>query len=199
LLYRFHCGQPVPSGSCHFQQPHITRSPLGYGRSYRVMASGIRLRQPRRVIVPLSSDEVANFWSSFHTFRDLALVALMLLDGLRSQETLDLQLEDLQLADAQIRVLGKGNRQRLLPLPPETMCTEISNFAIERLRKCMTFESASPERQMVKIWQNILPVSFIFNYLITSLKDIKLSSRPSSLRQLFPPRRALPNLASPSV
>ena len=139
LVYRFHCGQPVPSGSCHFQRPHITRSPLGYGRSYRMMASGIRLRQPRRVIVPLSSDEVANFWSSFHTFRDLALVALMLLDGLRSQETLDLQLEDLQLADAQIRVLGKGNRQRLLPLPPETI-EVLRNYL--RLERPLTNSSA---------------------------------------------------------
>ena len=68
-------------------------------------------------MVPLSTEEVAEFWRSFRTFRDLALVALMLLDGLRSQEALDLQLEDLQLADAQIRVLGKGNKQRLLPLP----------------------------------------------------------------------------------
>ena len=57
--------------------------------------------------MPLTAEEVANFWDSFRTFRDLALVALMLLDGLRFRETLDLQLDDPQLADAQIRVLGK--------------------------------------------------------------------------------------------
>jgi integrase/recombinase XerD len=131
-LYRFHSGRLLPAGSCHFERHHITRSPLGYGRSYRVMASGIRLKQPRRVIVPLSSDEIANFWGSFHTFRDLALVALMLLDGLRSQETLDLQLDDLQLADAQIRVLGKGNRQRLLPLPLETIEVLQNYLRLER-------------------------------------------------------------------
>ena len=32
---------------------------------------------------------------------------------------LALRLADLQLADAQMRVLGKGNRPRVLPLPPE--------------------------------------------------------------------------------
>jgi integrase len=69
--------------------------------------------------VPLSADEVAQFWRSFHTFRDLALVGLMLLDGLRSCEVLAVQLEDLQLADAQMRVLGKGDKKRVLPLPPE--------------------------------------------------------------------------------
>jgi site-specific recombinase XerD len=69
--------------------------------------------------VPLSADEVAQFWNSFRTFRDLALVGLMLLDGLRSAEVLALQLEDLRLAEAQLWVLGKGNKQRLLPLPQE--------------------------------------------------------------------------------
>jgi integrase len=38
----------------------------------------------------LSVDEVARFWSSFRTSRDLAIVGLMLLQGLRSQEVLDL-------------------------------------------------------------------------------------------------------------
>jgi integrase/recombinase XerD len=71
------------------------------------------------VVVPLSADEVSKFWHSFHTFRDLALVGLMLLDGLRSCEVLALQLQDLQLPEAQMRVLGKGNKKRVLPLPPE--------------------------------------------------------------------------------
>src|SRR5262249_33007209 len=99
-LYRFHSGRPLP-GSFFFQHAYKTRSPLGYGRPRHRTASGLRLKQPRRVIVPLSADEVAKFWGSFRSFRDLALVGLMLLDGLRSQEALALQLEDLQLADAQ--------------------------------------------------------------------------------------------------
>src|SRR5262249_26504114 len=82
---------------------------------------GLRLKQDRRVIVPLSADEVANFWQSFRTCRDLALVGLMLLDGLRSCEVLGLQLEDLQLAESCLRVLGKGNKTRLVPLPPEIL------------------------------------------------------------------------------
>jgi integrase/recombinase XerD len=118
-LYRFHYGREIPAGQSHFQRTYTKRSPLGYGRPRRAVALGLRLRQPRRVVVPLSADEVAQFWRTFHTFRDLALVGLMLLDGLRSCETLALQLEDLQLAEAQMRVLGKGNQKRVLPLPPE--------------------------------------------------------------------------------
>ena len=66
-------------------------------------------------------EEVAKFWRSFRTFRDLALVGLMLLDGLRSREVLALQLQDVQLADGQMRVRGKGNKQRLLPFPPDIL------------------------------------------------------------------------------
>ena len=120
-LYRFHWGREIPAGQSHFRRTYTRRSPLGYGRPRRAVAWGLRLRQPRRVIVPLSTDEVARFWRSFRTFRDLALVGLMLLDGLRSCEILALQLEDLQLADRQMRVLGKANKKRVLPLPQETI------------------------------------------------------------------------------
>jgi integrase len=120
-LYRFHFGREISSGQFHFQRTYTTRSPLGYGRPRRAVVSGLRLKQPRRVILPLSAEEVAQFWASFRTFRDLALVGLMLLDGLRSCEVLALQLEDLQPADAQLRVLGKGGKKRVLPVPPEIL------------------------------------------------------------------------------
>jgi integrase/recombinase XerD len=120
-LYRFHYGGEIPAGQSHFQRAYSKRSPLGYGRPRRALALRLRLRQPRRVIVPLNAEQVAKFWHSFRTFRDLALVGLMLLDGLRSCEVLTLQLESLQLADAQMRVLGKGNKQRVLPLPQEIL------------------------------------------------------------------------------
>jgi len=138
-LYRFHYGREIPAGQSHFQRTYTTRSPLGYGRSRRALAWGLRLRQPQRVMVPLSADEVATFWRSFRTFRDLAMVGLMLLDGLRSCEVLALQLEDLQLADAQLRVLGKGNQKRVLPLPPELI--QVLNPYL-RLERPLTNSSA---------------------------------------------------------
>ena len=131
-LYRFHSGHPLPAGSSFFPRSYRTRPPLGYGRPRHVVASGLRLKQLRRAIVPLSADQVAKFWSSFRSFRDLALVGLLLLDGLRSHEALALRLEDLQLADAQIRVLGKGNKQRVLPLPVETIQVLQNYLHLER-------------------------------------------------------------------
>ena len=103
----------------HFQRTYTQRSPLGYGRPRQAIARGLRLKPERRVIVPLSSEEIAKFWQSFRTYRDLPLVGGMLLDGLRSCEVLALELEDLQLADGQMRVHGKGNKKRVVPLPPD--------------------------------------------------------------------------------
>src|SRR5499427_10314610 len=91
---------------------------MGIGRP-RLALSRLRVKTPKRTITPLAVDEVARFWSSFRTSRDLAIVGLMLLQGLRSQEVLDLNQDDLQLPEAQIRVRGKGSKIRFLPLAPE--------------------------------------------------------------------------------
>ena len=93
---------------------------MGLGRPVPAVTR-LRVRTPKRTIVPLSVDEVARFWCSFGTARDLAIVGLMLFEGLRSKEVLDLNRADLLLPEAQIRVRGKGNKTRLLPLAPEAV------------------------------------------------------------------------------
>src|SRR5437588_8027338 len=119
-VYRFHYGREIP-GKPAFRHTYTTRSPLGYGRPQRKITTNLRLRQPRRVIVPLSAEQVAHFWKGFRRFRDLAIVALMLLDGLRSCEVLQLQLDDLSLSDARLKVRGKGHKERFAPLPADTL------------------------------------------------------------------------------
>lgn len=131
-LYRFHHGQEIPAGPFHFQRCYTQRSALGYGRPRRVISRTLRLKQPRRLVQPLTIEQVSRFWSSFRTFRDLAVVGLMLLDGLRSCEILALQLEDFQAAGTQLRVLGKGGRPRLLPLPHEIVPTLQKYLLLER-------------------------------------------------------------------
>jgi integrase len=93
---------------------------MGLGRP-RVATSRLRVKVPKRNILPLSVNEVARFWSSFRNARDLAIVGLMLLQGLRSVEVLSLNRDDVLFSEAQLRVPGKGNKLRLLPLAPETV------------------------------------------------------------------------------
>jgi integrase/recombinase XerD len=107
-------GQTAPV----LQTTYWQRAPMGIGKP-RPALSRLRVKTPKRTIVPLSVDEVARFWSSFRNSRDLAIVGLMLLQGLRSQEVLDLNRDDLLVSEAQIRVRGKGSKIRFLPLAPE--------------------------------------------------------------------------------
>ena len=129
----------VPGAVAQFapalQSWYWRRPPLGVGR-WRPALSQLRVRTPKRVVVPLSVDQVAHFWSSLRTSRDLAIVGLMVLHGLRSCEVLALHTDDLLFADSQIRVSGKGKKQRLLPMAPETARLLQHYLDLERPTNC---------------------------------------------------------------
>ena len=118
-----------------FHQAFLRRGPMGLARPREVMRR-LRVKVPIRNIVPLSVNEVARFWSSFRTSRDLAIVALMLLHGLRSAEVLALNCDDVLLPEAQLRVHGKGNKFRFLPLAPETIQLLDHYLQLERPNPC---------------------------------------------------------------
>ena len=118
-----------------FQTWYWRRSRLGYGRP-RPALTQLRVKAPKRVVVPLSVEEVARFWSSFRTSRDLAIVGLMLLHGLRSCEVLALNRQDVLLLESQIRVQGKGKRIRVLPLARESVQLLDHYLSLERPPLC---------------------------------------------------------------
>ena len=118
-----------------FQNWYWRQSRLGYGRP-RPALTQLRVKTPKRVVVPLSVEEVARFWSSFRTSRDVAIVGLMLLHGLRSCEVLALNREDIQFPDSQIRVQGKGKRIRVLPLDRDSVKLLDHYLCLERPPHC---------------------------------------------------------------
>ena len=128
-----------PNAPCQvaygFHQVYLHRRPLGLGRP-RFDLSRLRVKEPRLTIVPLSVDEVARFWSSFRTARDLAIIGLMLLHGLRSAEILTLNRDDVLLPEGQLRVRGKGSKMRFLPLAPETTQLLDHYLSLERPNPC---------------------------------------------------------------
>jgi integrase len=127
--------QAQPPFAPGFQYGYRQPSLLGCGRP-RPALSRMRVRTPKRAVVPLSVDEVARFWASFHTSRDLAIVGLMLFDGLRSCEVIALDYEDVLLAESQMRVRGKGNKLRWLPLAPEIIQLLDHDLRLERPADC---------------------------------------------------------------
>jgi len=114
-LMEFHFGVPAPA-------PLRRNGRFSHGgrRAWPARLARVAVKVPRRQTAPLSREEVSRFWGSFRTLRDLAIVGLMLLNGLRAGEVLSLEQEDVLLSEGELRVRGKGRRLRLLPLAPET-------------------------------------------------------------------------------
>lgn len=67
------------------------------------------------------------FPDSFEGKRDKAMVSMLYLTGMRAAELLALDLADVDLYNAVASVVGKRNKQRLIPLLPE-LVREIENY-----------------------------------------------------------------------
>ncbi len=89
---------------------------LGHVRARRPSAGGHLVRQPRRLPDSLPLAQVEAFLSDLVTSRDRAIALLMLLGGLRSAEVRSLLLRDVDMGARQVRVVGKGRRDRVVPV-----------------------------------------------------------------------------------
>jgi len=119
-LFRFYFEADMPHAPCRLPRAWWSAANRQSGPWNRAEAL-LRLQVPPRVIEPLSVEQVHRFWRSFRSARDIAMVALMLLNGLRCCEVLRLELEDLRLSEAELRVCGKRSKVRMVPLAPETI------------------------------------------------------------------------------
>jgi len=82
----------------------------------RSRRGSVRIKEPHRVIRPLTDTQVMAFYASLKTWRDRSMMLLMLAEGLRSAEVLNLRVNDIDALGQSLRILGKGNKQRVMPL-----------------------------------------------------------------------------------
>lgn len=81
--------------------------------------SGLRVREPRRLPRGLDREEITALLGSFRADRDRAIAGLMLFSGLRSAEVLGLSVRDVDIPRGWVRVIGKGDKERRVPLDPD--------------------------------------------------------------------------------
>ncbi len=144
LLYRFCIGREIDTGrgamaSAPYYRGRGRDRHLGLHALPRRRQVKLRVKVPHHVVEPLSATEVRQFLRTLRRYRDLAIVHLMLLCGLRSAEVVQLQLGDVLVEDEQLRIRGKGNRERILPLP-QVVARAIADY----LRWERPADSASP-------------------------------------------------------
>jgi site-specific recombinase XerD len=138
IFFRFCHDRDIPRGrgGISLPTPHYTgrgrEQVLGLFQRKTPSALKLRVKEPRKIVLPLSSEDVQAFIRRLQRYRDVALVLSMLLCGLRSCEALTLEMGDIDLGERRMRVRGKGNRERVLPMPSELVAAIKKYIKIER-------------------------------------------------------------------
>jgi len=141
LLYRFLTDKDMQSGpfvsapSGHFKGRGRDKS-LGLFSLPRTKRLRLQVKVPRTLVEPLTVEQVKTLEPTVRRYRDLCIIYLMLLCGLRSAEVLSLRLRDLCFEDARMRIRGKGGKQRVLPLPQVLLGLLSDYLRLERPKRC---------------------------------------------------------------
>lgn len=143
LMYRFLTDNEMPRGrhattpGPHYRGPGRDKN-LGLHAVRRPGRLKLRVKEPRTLVEPLTTEQVRSFLATLKRYRDLGLVYLMLLCGLRSREVLRIRLPDLDLDDSRLRIRGKGGKERLMPLAHTVVTVVRSYLELERPPKIST-------------------------------------------------------------
>ncbi|EAP87103.1 tyrosine-type recombinase/integrase [Croceibacter atlanticus] len=94
------------------------------------------LKVEKRLQVPFSKKEVSDVLSgftlnSFEDYRDKAIVELFYSTGMRRSELINLKLSDINIANHYVKVLGKRNKERIIPLIESVSLTLRQYFEIK--------------------------------------------------------------------
>ena len=122
LLFEFLTGGAIPGNRgitlpSGFYKGRGRDKGLGISMLPRQGKLNLRVKTAQKIIEPLTPDQVRIFLGSLSRYRDVAIVYSMLLCGLRSHEVISLKTTDISSNERTIKVMGKGQKERLLPSP----------------------------------------------------------------------------------
>lgn len=118
---------PVPAARRSSGLRPKARGMLGHIAPRRASTGGRLVRQPRRLPESLDHEEVSAFLADLCTYRDRAIALGMLLGGLRAGEVRSLRLADVDRGMRRVRVVGKGNNERVVPID-NVFFVELGNY-----------------------------------------------------------------------
>lgn len=123
---------PVPRGREARVASKVERGGLLGHLAKPAPRSALRVREPRRLPRGLQPEETRALLGSLRSIRDRSIAGLMLLSGLRSAEVLGLRVRDVDIPRGWVHVVGKGNKERRVPMDPEVGALIQSYLLVER-------------------------------------------------------------------
>jgi integrase/recombinase XerD len=143
LLYRFLTGEELAfSVGSSLPAPHYKGRgkdrDLGLHQMKAHLHRTLQVKTSRKIVEPLTAKQAMVLISSFKRYRDIAIVYLMLLCGLRSREVLSIKTGDVESNEKHLRISGKGGKERIMPLPTIILDYLHDYIRLERPSYCKT-------------------------------------------------------------
>ena len=147
------------------------------------------LKTSKKIQIPFSQIEIAtvldelNFQDDFEGLRDKLIIELFYSTGIRRIELVELKLDSISLENKQLKVLGKRNKERILPLLPSVLKTIKSYFKVRKsLENIKDVNFLFLTKKGVKIYETLV-YRIINDYFREASAKVKRS--PHILRHSF--------------
>lgn len=147
------------------------------------------LKVPKKLQIPFSENEIAEVFDlltisdDFESLRDLLLVELLYGTGMRRAELISLTIGSVDVSQKTIRVVGKRNKERIMPLLPN-ICNTIHRY-LEKRDEIILRQSDAPlliTKNGVKLYDTL--VYRIINHYFSKTSN-KIKKSPHIIRHSF--------------
>jgi len=159
------------------------------GLEINPLAKHKALKTSKKVQIPFSEKEISsvlddfNFDDSFEGIRDKLIIELFYSTGIRRIELVQLKIVDIDLSNHTLKVLGKRNKERILPLL-NTVIDTIKKYLVKRLelQTINNKEYLFLTKKGIKIYETLV-YRIINDYF--SRASTKVKKSPHILRHSF--------------
>lgn len=157
----------------------VTTSPAAAFKSLKVS---------KKIQVPFSTEEVLKLLdSSYNNYnfvesRDFLIIELLYATGIRREELINIKLKDISLESRTIKVLGKRNKERIVPLVP-SIISHVSQYLSLRHEFAIT----NVEELFITSKGNKIYPSLVYRVIKSyfSKVSLKVKISPHVLRHTF--------------
>ena len=139
------------------------------------------LKSSSKIVIPFNEDEINNVFDSFNSTeindRDKLIIEIFYSTGIRRQELINIRVENILFDDKLIKILGKRNKERMIPMLPE-LSSNILDYIKDKKPQTYLFESKKSQK---------LSVSTIYRTInkYFRLVSSKVKVSPHVLRHTF--------------